>query len=223
MDLIAAPKHDLPSYLWPRPKYRGILHAAGALAVVPLGVLLVLAAHGSRARLAAAIYVVAQLIVFSTSASYHLLASTPTARRRMQLADHSMIYLLIAGTWAPICLLVLPHNAGNGFLVAMTAAAAVGISLKLFGVHRFPRSSNTIYVLMGWAAVLALPTIVHHIEAAALVLMALGGAVYSVGALVLLMKRPDPRPAVFGYHEVWHLCTVAAAACHFTMVWIVVA
>ena len=222
VELIAPPKHDLPSYLWPRPKYRGFLHAAGAVAVIPFGAFLLLAADGSRARIAAAVYVIAQLTVFATSAGYHLVASTPTARRRMQLADHSMIYLLIAGTWAPICLLVLPSGTGAGFLVAMALTAAIGISLKLFGIHRFPRTSNSLYAVMGWAALLALPGIVDRIETTALVLMALGGLAYSVGALVLLRKRPDPRPTIFGYHEIWHSCTVAAAACHFAMVWIVV-
>ena len=223
VDVKRTPKQDLPSYLWPRPKYRGMLHALGAVAVVPFGAFLLMAADGSRARVAAAVYVIAQLTVFATSASYHLVATTPTARRRMQLADHSMIYLLIAGTWAPICLLVLPSDAGTGFLVGMLVTAAIGISLKLFGIHRFPKTSNSLYLVMGWAAVLALPAIVDRIEMSALVLMALGGFAYSVGAVVLWRKRPDPRPTIFGYHEIWHGCTVAAAACHFAMVWIVVA
>ena len=222
MNLIAPPRHDLPSYLWPRPKYRGVLHAVGAFVIIPLGVLLVGAADGPRARIAALIYVVAQLTVFATSASYHLLASTPTARRRMQLADHSMIYLLIAGTWAPVCLLVLAERPGTAFLAGVGLAAAIGIGLKLCGVDRFPWASNSIYGIMGGAALLALPSIVGRIELSALVLMAVGGVVYGIGALVLLMKRPDPRPSVFGYHEIWHGCTVAAAACHFAMVWIVV-
>lgn len=223
VDLIAPPKHDLPSYLWPRPRYRGLLHAWGAIAVIPFGAFLLVAADGSRARIAAAVYVIAQVTVFATSAGYHRLASTPTARRRMQLADHSMIYLLIAGTWTPICLLVLPSDAGTAFLVGMALTAAIGISLKLFGIHRFPRTSNSLYAVMGLAAFVAMPGIVANIDVTALVLMALGGLVYSAGALVLLMKRPDPRPATFGYHEIWHGCTVAAAACHFAMVWIVVA
>ena len=222
VELIATPRHDLPSYLWPRPKYRGFLHAMGAFAVLPFGAFLLAAADGSRARVAAAVYVIAQLTVFATSAGYHLVASTPKARRRMQLADHSMIYLLIAGTWTPICLLVLPSDAGTAFLVGTGLTAAIGISLKLFGIHRFPRSSNSLYVVMGLAAFLALPGIVANIEPSALVLMVVGGLAYSAGALVLLMKRPDPRPTIFGYHEIWHSCTVAAAACHFAMVWIVV-
>jgi hemolysin III len=221
--IVAPPRHDLPSYLWPRPKYRGFLHAFGAMAVVPLGVTLVAVADGARATLAAAVYVVAQLVVFATSATYHLVASTPTARRRMQLADHSMIYLLIAGTWVPVCLLVLAEPLGVAFLVGLGTAAAVGIGLKLCGVHRFPRASNALYGVMGGAALLALPAIIHEIDLAALGLMALGGVVYAAGAMVLLMKRPDPRPSVFGYHEIWHGCTVAAAACHFAMVWLLVA
>jgi len=216
------PRYDSPSYLWPRPKYRGVLHALGAFAVLPLGILLVEAASGSAGRVAALVYVLAQLTVFATSASYHRLAKTVTARRRMQLADHSMIYLLIAGTWVPICVLVLPARTGQLFLVGVLVAAAVGIVLKSFGIHRFPRSSNTMYGVMGGAGVLALPGIVTNIAGSAVALLTLGGIAYVVGALVLLFKRPDPRPSVFGYHEIWHACTVAAAACHFAMVWLIV-
>jgi len=220
--LRIAPRYDTPSYLWPRPKYRGVLHAAGAFAVVPLGALLVASAVGGTARLAALAYVAAQLVVFATSASYHRLAKTPTARRRMQLADHSMIYLLIAGTWVPICLLVLPEASGRVFLAGVLAAAAIGIALKSCGIHRFPRSSNAVYGVMGGAGVLALPGIVANLHLAGVALLALGGAVYAAGAMVLLFKRPDPRPSVFGYHEIWHACTVAAAVCHFAMVWTIV-
>jgi hemolysin III len=220
--LRIAPRYDTPSYLWPRPKYRGVLHAAGAFAVLPLGVLLVGAAAGSAARIAAAAYVAAQLVVFATSASYHRLAKTPTARRRMQLADHSMIYLLIAGTWVPICVLVLPEASGRVFLVGVLVAAAVGIVLKSFGIDRFPRSSNAMYGVMGGAGLLALPGIVANLHLGGVALLAVGGAAYAVGALVLLFKRPDPRPSIFGYHEIWHACTVAAAVCHFAMVWTIV-
>ncbi|WP_436796418.1 PAQR family membrane homeostasis protein TrhA [Actinospongicola halichondriae] len=220
--MIAEPRHDLPSYLWPRPKYRGFLHAAGAFAIVPLGALLVASASSPRARLAAAIYVVAQLFVFSTSALYHLVASTPTARRRMQMADHLMIYVLIAGTWVPVCLLVLPGSQGAQFLAGVSAIAVAGIVLKSFGIHRFPKSSNTLYVVMGLVALLALPAIIRNTDMSALVLLATGGVAYLLGALVLMRKHPDPRPSIFGYHEVWHAFTVVAAACHFAMVWIVV-
>jgi hemolysin III len=216
------PRYDTPSYLWPRPRYRGVLHAAGALAVVPLGALLVSSAVETTARIAAIAYVVAQLVVFATSAAYHRLAKSPTARRRMQLADHSMIYLLIAGTWVPICLLVLPSDIGRLFLAGVVAAAAVGIVLKSFGIHRFPRSSNAVYGVMGGAGVIALPAIVANLHLGGVALLAIGGVAYVVGAMVLLFKRPDPLPSIFGYHEIWHACTVAAAVCHFAMVWTIV-
>ena len=216
------PRYDSPSYLWPRPKYRGVLHAVGAFAVLPLGALLIADAVDGQARIAAAVYVVAQLVVFATSASYHRIAKSPTARRRMQLADHSMIYLLIAGTWVPICVLVLPEATGRTFLVGVLAAAALGIGLKSFGIHRFPKSSNAMYGVRGGAGLLALPGIIAGISPGAVALLVTGGLVYAVGAFVLLFKRPDPRPSVFGYHEIWHACTVGAAACHFAMVWMIV-
>jgi hemolysin III len=216
------PRYDTPSYLWPRPKYRGLLHAVGAFVVVPLGVLLVLDAAGAESRVAAGVYVLAQLVVFATSASYHRLAKSPTVRRRMQLADHSMIYLLIAGTWVPVCVLVLPDATGRVFLVGVLVAAALGIGLKSFGIDRFPRSSNAMYGVMGGAGLLALPGIIAGISPGAVALLVAGGLVYALGAFVLLFKRPDPRPSIFGYHEIWHACTVAAAACHFAMVWMIV-
>jgi len=216
------PRYDEPSYLWPRPKYRGLLHAIGSFVVLPLGALLIATSQDGSARLAAAVYVVAQLVVFATSAAYHRLAKSPTVRRRMQLADHSMIYLLIAGTWVPICVLVLPEDTGRVFLVGVLIAAAIGIILKSFGIDRFPRSSNAMYGIMGGAGLLALPSIVARITTGGVVLLTLGGVAYGVGALVLLFKRPDPRPTVFGYHEIWHACTVVAAACHFAMVWLIV-
>lgn len=223
MSLVAEPKHDLPSYLWPRPRYRGVLHAAGAVAVVPLGAWLVYVAASPRGRLAALIYAVAQLFVFATSALYHRVAKTPTARRRMQMADHVMIYVLIAGTWVPICLVALPGEWGVGFLGAVSAIAVIGVVLKSFGIDRFPRSSNAMYIVMGWLGVFAIPLILEHLDLTALVLMAAGGLAYTVGAVVLMLKRPDPRPTEFGYHEIWHALTVVAAACHFSMVWLVVA
>lgn len=221
MGFIAAPRYDTPSYLWPRPRYRGVLHAVGALVVVPLGLWLLISVQGNRARWAAGVYLIAQLCVFATSALYHRVARNPEVRRRMQLADHSMIYVLIAGTWAPLCLLALPRAWGVPALAAVILAAAAGIVLKLCGVNRFPRASNTIYGVMGGAGLFVMPELVDNLSLAAFALLALGGAVYTAGAVVLMRKYPDPRPRSFGYHEIFHACTVAAFACHFTMVWIV--
>lgn len=222
VSFVTTPHADLPSYLWPRPKYRGFSHAGAAVAIIPLGLLLISVAGTTTARIAAAVYVGAKLCVFATSALYHLVAKTPTARRRMQMADHVMIYVLIAGTWAPLCLLVLPDQLGPRVLGGVAAMALAGMVLKAFGIHRFPRSSNAIYILMGWVGVLVLPGILGNLDAVALLLLAAGGLVYTAGAVVLMLKRPDPRPTIFGYHEIWHVCTIVAAACHFGMVWIVV-
>lgn len=197
------------------------MHAIGAFVVVPLGLWLLISVQGDRARWAAGVYIIAQLCVFATSALYHRVARTPDVRRRMQLADHSMIYVLIAGTWAPLCLLVLPTAWGVPALAAVTVAAVAGIVLKLFGINRFPKASNTIYGVMGGAGLFVLPELLDHLSLAAFALLALGGAVYTAGAVVLMRKHPDPRPRSFGYHEIFHACTVAAFACHFTMVWLV--
>ena len=215
------PRYDMPSYLWPRPRYRGVLHAVGALLILPLGVILVFSAADGEARIAASAFAVAQFTVFATSATYHRVAKSPTVRRRMQIADHSMIFLLIAGTWVPVCLLAMPASRGRLFLAGVALAAITGIVLKLFGIDRFPKSANAMYGVMGWAGVLALPTIIENMDGPALAMLAIGGLVYSLGAMVLMFKHPDPRPSEFGYHEIWHTCTVLGAACHFVMVWMV--
>ena len=151
---------------------------------LPLGASCCSLADGTRARLAAAIYRRGPAHRVLDVGRYHLVATTPTARRRMQLADHSMIYLLIAGTWAPICLLVLPPTRRQPLpLRGVRVAAAVGIGLKLFGIHRFPRSSNSIYAADGLGRCCSpCPAIIANIEPPALVLLAAGGLAYSVGA-----------------------------------------
>lgn len=215
------PRYDEPSYLWPRPRLRGVSHAVAAVVTLPAGLALLAAADGGRARIAAGIYVLFQLAVFTTSAIYHRVATEPEFRRRMQIADHCMIYLLIAGTWTPVCLLVLPAAEGRVLQALVIATATIGISLKLFGVDRFPQSANAMYGVLGWAGLLAVPGLLAHGPGAAITALALGGLAYSVGAVILMLKTPDPIPDVFGYHEVWHLCTIAGAVFHFAATWII--
>ncbi len=207
----------------PRPVWRGRLHAWAFAASIPAGVLLVLEADRVPARVAVAVYVASLALVFGTSAAYHRLARSPAARRRMRRLDHSMIYLLIAGTYTPVCLLALPPAWGIPLLAVVWTGAAAGITLKLCGLERFRVPANSLYVVMGWAAIVALPAIVTHVPVHGLVLMVLGGVAYTVGAIVFARRRPDPVPDVFGFHEVWHACTVVAGVSHFAMVWLIAA
>jgi hemolysin III len=197
------------------PRWRGRAHAITFFVAVPAGLALVLAANGAAARVAAAIYAATLLAVFGTSAAYHRLARTPRARAIMQRLDHSMIYLLIAGTYVPVCLLALPPAWGIPMLTVVGLGAAVGIVLKLVAFQRVQWLGFALYPVLGWAAVAAAPVLVHHLSPFQLALIVAGGVSYTVGFPVLLTRWPDPWPKVFGYHEVWHAFTIVAAAFHF--------
>ncbi len=179
--------------------------------------------HANRGRFAAGVYGLSLLSVFGVSAAYHRLARSARAQDIMRRLDHSMIFLLIAGTYTPVCLIALPRGQWLPLLGAVWALAITGIALKVWGPGSLLRVSNSLYVVIGWLAVLALPTFVRTVNPAALVLMLVGGVLYSIGAIVFYLRRPDPSPVVFGYHEVWHAFTVVAGACHFVMVALVVA
>jgi hemolysin III len=222
--MAAPPESARVSYLLAeRPRWRGKLHAWAFVAAVPAGVLLILAASGTVARTAATIYIASLLAVFGTSAAYHRLAHSYRAREIMQRLDHSMIYLLIAGTYAPICLVALPRSWGLPLMGAVGGVAVVGMVLKLSGRRRLDRIGYVLYPTMGWAAVAAIPAMVEHLTVSQLLLVIGGGVAYSIGFPVLLLRRPDPWPKVFGYHEVWHGLTIIAAILHFGAVALVVA
>lgn len=203
----------------PRPRWRGRLHAVGFSLTMGAAPALLWLADSITARLAGLVYVVSLLALFGTSASYHLLARSERAQRVMRRLDHSMIFALIAGTYTPVCLLALPPRWGWPILVTTWTTTLVGMALKLFGGDRLLRASNGLYPFVGWVAVLALPIIIEHLTGSELALLVAGGVLYSIGALLFFLRRPRLRPHVFGYHEVWHSCTMLAAAAHFAMVW----
>ena len=206
-----------------RPAWRGVLHSWAFFASIPAGVLLIVFAGGAAGRTAASIYTATLLLVFGTSASYHRLAQSLRARRIMQRLDHSMIYLLIAGTYAPLCLVALPWAWGIPLLATVAAIGITGVVIKLAGIQRLQGLGYALYPIMGWAAIVAAPALVTSLTATQLALIVGGGIAYTVGFPVLLLKRPDPWPRSFGYHEVWHGFTVLAATLHFGAVASVVA
>ncbi len=201
-----------------RPLLRGWLHAAIFLVAIPAGITLVARANGAAATAGASIYAASLLLLFGTSASYHRLARSPQARRVMRRLDHSMIFVLIAGTYTPVCLLVLPRVWCVTLLAVVWTVALVGIALKTVAFDRFKVLQYALYPLLGWAAVGALPAMYHRLSAGQLFFLVAGGLLYSVGLPVLLTKRPNPWPRVFGYHEIWHVFTVVAAAAHFVLI-----
>ncbi|MDA3039686.1 MAG: hemolysin III family protein [Actinomycetota bacterium] len=204
----------------PRPVWRGRLHAWAFWVAVPAAVGLVLGAD--RGRVAVAIYGSSLAAVYGVSAAYHRLARTARAQHVMRRLDHSMIFLLIAGTYTPMCLVALPRSQWLPLLGVVWGLTVVGVVAKVSGPRSMLRASNVLYVVIGWLTILALPTFIRTVSPAALALMIAGGVLYSVGAVTFYLRRPDPNPVVFGYHEVWHAYTVLAGGCHFVMVALVV-
>lgn len=198
-----------------RPSWRGVLHSWAFFASIPAGVLLIVFAAGAAGRTAASIYTATLLLVFGTSAAYHRLAHSLKARRVMQRLDHSMIFLLIAGTYVPLCLVALPLRWGIPLLASVSAIGLLGIVIKLTGTRRLHVLGYALYPVMGWGAVVAAPVLWDALTGMQLALVVAGGASYTIGLPVLLLKRPDPWPRSFGYHEVWHGFTVLAAVLHF--------
>ena len=194
------------------------MHSWAFFAAIPAGIALIAVAQGAAATVGAAIYSATLLLLFGTSASYHRLAHSERARAIMQRLDHSMIYLLIAGTYVPLCLVAMPPSWGIPMLVIIGSLAALGMLLKLAFFHGARYVSYSLYIVMGWVAIVATPTLIDSLTTTQFALIVAGGVAYTVGFPVLVVRRPNPWPTTFGYHEVWHLLTVVAASLHFAAV-----
>ena len=204
-----------------RPRWRGRIHAVAVAVTLPAGIILTLFTPSGLPRVAVFVYVASLLALFSTSASYHLFTRTQRSQRTMRQLDHAMVYVLIAGTYTPVCLLALPRNVGVAFLIGIWCAAFLGIALKI--TWRAHKLSGAMYLIIGWAALIILPWAYHRAGFASLFLFALGGIVFTVGAVLFYLQRPQLRPLVFGYHEVWHVFTVVAVALQFAGVGVLIA
>jgi hemolysin III len=197
------------------PLLRGRLHLHALwFAVAAAAVLIVLAPTG-RARVAAAIYGVGLCALFGASALYHRWPGSPRVKPLLRRIDHSVIFVFIAASYTPVGLLVLRPPGGTIVLAAAWIAAAVGVTLSIVWIDA-PRWLQALcYVATGWIAAAALPQLLDGAGVAPFALFAIGGAVYSLGALVYARQRPDPWPHVFGFHEVFHALVIAAALVHF--------
>jgi hemolysin III len=201
-----------------KPLLRGWMHLVCFFLAIPAGVAVITLAGTPRARLGAVIYAVALIALFGVSGAYHRGPWSPSWRRRMQRLDHATIFVMIAGSYTPVCLLVLDRWVAVTLLVVAWTGAVVGGLLAYIdgNVSKFIR--NSLYVAMGWFAVIAIPQLVNGLSAAELTLVAVGGALFSLGALGLATRWPDPFPRIFGYHEVWHTFVVAAVVCQFVAI-----
>jgi hemolysin III len=196
-----------------KPRLRGVLHQWAFFVSVAAGAVLIAVAPDGEARLATSIYAVTVVGLFGVSAIYHRVNwVSATARRWMRRLDHSMIFLLIAGTYTPFALLVLKGTLGTAVLIAVWGGAVAGIVLNLIWVEAPKPVTAVVYLVLGWVAVVVFPDMASELGAVATALVAAGGVLYSLGAIVYALQRPDPAPAVFGYHEVFHLLVVVAAA-----------
>jgi hemolysin III len=202
-----------------KPRLRGVSHQWAFFVSVATGVALVFAAPNGRATAAVSIYAFSVAGLFGASALYHRINwSTTGARRWMRRLDHSMIFLLIAGTYTPFAVLVLNGPLATAILIVVWAAALGGIVLKLAWIDAPKWLVALIYVAIGWVALAAFPQLLDKLGVTATAMVAAGGLLYTVGAIVYARKRPDPSPTVFGYHEIFHALVILAAALQYAVV-----
>ncbi len=207
-------------YLQPaeRPRLRGVLHQVAFFLAVGVGAAVVASARGTRASLAAAIFAASVVAMLGVSALYHRVTWSARMRPWMRRLDHAGIYLLIAGTYTPVGLLTVHGVLRNVVLAIVWSGAAAAIALKFIWVRAPKWLSAVTGIAVGWAGVAAMPQVVQHAGWAAFALLTAGGLAYTVGAVVYALRRPDPVPAVFGYHELFHALTLVAVSCQYVAI-----
>jgi hemolysin III len=206
-----------------KPRLRGVSHQFAFFVSVVLGAGLVANASGAGERAAAAVFGAAVATMFGVSALYHRVTWQPRARRWMRRLDHATIYLLIAGTYTPFGLLAMTGAWRWTVLPIVWGGALVAIVCKVLWVDGPKWISALMAVALGWVGIVALPELWGQIGADGIALLGVGGALYTAGAVVYALRRPDPVPAIFGYHELFHALVIAAAACQYAAVALFVA
>lgn len=205
-----------------KPTLRGRLHQVAFFLSIPAGIALVGLARATTARVAAVIFAATLTGLYGVSAAYHRGQWSVGGQRLMKHLDHSMIFVFIAGTYTPVALLALRPAWGITLLALAWSGAAVGVLVTVLRLERWHGVGFVMYLVLGWLAIVATPQLLYSLSRPELALLVIGGVLYTVGAVVLARRRPDPHPAVFGYHEVWHTFVVGANACHFALVMLLV-
>jgi hemolysin III len=200
-----------------KPKLRGVFHELGFYAAAAVGVTVVVTAEPGRARIAGLIFASCVAFCFGASAVYHRPTWRPRARSWLARLDHAGVYLLIAGSYAPFAFIVMSRGWAISVLAIVWGGALAAIVLKLFWVDAPKSLSAAIGLTLGWVGVVAFPQLLK-LAPVAIVLVAASGLLYTAGAIVYARRRPNPRPQVFGYHELFHVLTVAAVACEYVVV-----
>jgi hemolysin III len=204
--------------LVPKPRLRGLSHAVAFVIALPLGLALILEADTGRGRLSAIVFAATVAAMFGASALYNVPNWREAPRRWLRRVDHAGIYALIAGTYTAFGLLVLSGYWRWVVLSIVWAGALAAIVFNFAWIDAPKWISAVIAVALGWVGVIVSPQLLHAIGVGALLLMLAGGLLYTLGALVYALRRPDPRPAVFGFHEVFHVLVIAAVACQYSAV-----
>ena len=201
-----------------KPRLRGVLHQVACFVAIAVAPALVIGAHGTRGRAAAAVFGGSMVACFAASALYHRVTWSPPMRIWMRRVDHAGIYLLIAGTYTPVSLIALSGNWRVVVLSVVWTGAVAAIVLQLVWITAPKWLGAAIGIALGWVAVVALPQLAERLRPAALILLVAGGLAYTAGAAVYAIRRPDPVPHVFGSHELFHALTIVAAACQYVAI-----
>jgi hemolysin III len=200
-----------------KPTWRGWIHTGILPLVIAGGIVLLVVADGFVAKVAAAVFFAGSVLLFGTSAIYHRLNWGPKAKLALKRFDHANIFLLIAGSYTPVTLLALPQEKGLLLIIAIWTVALLGIGFRVFWIGAPRWLYVVIYIAMGWAAVVYLPELLAA-NLAMMLLILIGGLLYTLGAVFYAMKRPNPFPGHFGFHEVFHTFTALAFMCHWSAV-----
>jgi hemolysin III len=201
-----------------KPKLRGVFHQWAFFVSLGCGVALVAATSGGRARAVAGVYAAAVSALLGTSALYHRVTWRPNVRRWMRRLDHSMIFVLIAGTYTPVAVLALHGPLAKDVLIAVWAGAAAGVVFKLVWIDAPKWLFALVYIALGWVSVAVFGELPGAIGWLGVAGIAAGGLLYTAGAVIYASERPNPWPRVFGYHEIFHVLVIAAAALHYAVI-----
>lgn len=204
-----------------KPSWRGWIHAGTFPVAIAAGVVLIVLADGAAAKWASAVFMTTSLLLFGISAVYHRINWSPKVKALFRRLDHANIFLLIAGTYTPLAVCALPGDKALVLLSIVWGGALLGIGFRVFWLKAPRWLYVPLYLALGWAAMMYIVDLVQA-NVAMMVLVIVGGVAYTVGAVFYGLKRPNPAPGVFGFHELFHACTVLAFLCHWTAILLIV-
>ena len=203
-----------------KPTWRGWIHAGTFPLAIVLGVILIVAADGAAAKISSSVFVASSLLLFGISALYHRIDWSPTTKAVFKRLDHANIFLLIAGSYTPITVLALPHDKSVLLLWLVWVGAGIGILFRVFWIGAPRWLYVPLYLLLGYASLIFIVDF-FQANAVMMTLILVGGLCYTVGAIVYGLKKPNPFPGRFGFHEIFHTLTLVAFLCHWTGIYIV--